>query len=401
MRHAIIGLIIGSLAGVIIGATIIGPHFENQISEVHKPLPASPAIRPPKMTDAAPLPARGIPETPKAPRTRDQPTELPPLLTNLRWRMASAFTGSLPGIGSQIRRIETEIKKISNSKFEIEFHEPGTLVPPLAMFEAVRSGTIQAAFSTPALWADKSPAFQLFSSIPFGPGPREYLAWFYGGGGRELFEGLYDKYDMHGLLCGMVSPGSSGWFKLPIQKIEDLKGLRMGIIGLGGKVMEKFGVIPEVLLNGDVYVALQSGAIDAAEFSQPATDFSLGLHQVANHIYFPGWHQPATFYDLMINKKSWDSLPGEAKAQIESVCGDNVRYGLAEADSRQFAALKKMTEMGIQIEVWPKEIMQSFQNAWADVAREQSRGDKNFKSIWKKIQEFREEYDIWNELSAP
>jgi len=397
LRSAVIGLIIGSLAGVIIGATVVGPRFETQISEAQN----IPRLTAPKMTDAAPLPAQDPPETPKVIPLQKPAREPDTAQSKQRWRMASAYAGTLPIIGDQVRRIETEIKKISGSEFEIEFHEPGTLVPPLAMFEAVRSGTVQAAFSTPALWADKSPAFQLFSSIPFGPGPREYLAWFYGGGGRELFEKLYDKHDLHGLLCGMVTPESSGWFKLPIHKIEDLKGLRMGIVGLGAKVMEKFGVIPEILMNGDVYVALQSGAIDAAEFSQPAIDISLGLHQIANHTYFPGWHQPATFFELMINKNSWEGLSSKAKAQIESVCGNNVRQGLVDADSRQFATLKKMTEMGIHMETWPREIILAFRKAWDEVAREQSKADKTFKLIWVNIQAFREEYGIWNELSTP
>jgi len=390
VRQVIIGMIIGMIAGVIIGATVIRPH-----------------INPPTMETAqavnnvdTPTTANTSRLTPKA----STATEEPPAPTEpetVHWRMTSAYTGSLPVLGELPKRIESAISQISDGQFEIKFHEPGTMVPPQDLFEAVRSGTIQAGFSSPALWAEKVPALQLFSSIPFGPQTREFLAWFRQGGGQEIYDDIYDKQGLHGLVCGVTSPEASGWFKKPVSTPDDLKGLRMRITGLGARVMEKLGVSTEMLMNADIIVAMNSGAIDAAEFSQPAMDFSLGLHRTAGIVYFPGWHQPTTLYDLMINKKAWQALSDPAKAQIEAVCGDNIWRGLTAADSKQFGALKRYTKLGIQMKTWGPELLLAFHNAWNQVAKELSDKDKDFRRAWNSLQKFREEFGIWDELSAP
>ena len=390
MRQVLIGMIIGMIAGVIIGATVVRPHITpptvataQGISKPDKPL----------ITDATRLPSENPPTT-------EEPA-IPTEPETINWRMTSVYSGSLPVLGELPKRIESAISQISDGQFKIKFHEPGTMVPPQDLFEAVRSGAIQAGFSSPALWAEKVPALQLFSSIPFGPKAREFLTWFRHGGGQEIYDEIYDEQGLHSLVCGVTSPEASGWFKKPVSTTEDLKGLRMRITGLGARVMEKLGVSTEMLMNRDIIVAMESGAIDAAEFSQPAMDFSLGLHRTANIVYFPGWHQPATLYDLMINKETWETLSDAAKAQIEAVCGDNIWRGLTAADSKQFGALKQYTKLGIQMKTWPRDLLLAFHNAWDQVAREQSEKDKDFKRTWKSIQTFREEFGIWNDLSAP
>ncbi len=390
MRQVIIGMIIGIIAGIIAGATVIRPHIspQNTASEQTQVNPDVPTL-----TDAARLPA-GESSKIEEPVTSPEPDVI-------HWRMTSAYSSSLPVLGELPRRIEMSLARVSGNQFRMEFHEPGTLVPPEALFEAVRSGTIQAGFASPALWADKIPALQLFSSIPFGPKAREVLAWFHEGGGREIFQEIYGKQGIHSLLCGVTSAEASGWFRKPVTSVNDLKGMRMRISGLGARIMEKLGVTTEILMNRDIVVAMNSGAIDAAEFSQPATDFALGLHQTANIVYFPGWHQPATLFDLMINEDAWQTLPDSAKAQIETVCGDNIWRGLAAADARQFATLKQFTKLDIEMKTWPPDLLQAFRAAWAQVVREQSAQDKNFKRIWASIRKFREEYGIWRELSAP
>ncbi len=381
MRHIIIGMIIGIIAGIIIGATVIRPEIGPHVSAPD--LPVNPAE-----VKAASPPA-------------ETKVDLPIETEDILWRMTSAYSGLLPLLGELPAKLETTLKVLSSGTFKMTFHEPGTLVPPEDLFDAVRSGSIQAGFSSPAMWAGKTPALGLFTSVPFGPHAREYLAWFYQGGGREIFEEIYNRHNIHSLLCAATSQEASGWFNKSISSTADLTGLRMRITGLGAKVMEKLGVTTENLMNNDLIVAMQSGSIDAAEFSQPATDFSLGLHRVANTVYFPGWHQPATLYDLMINKDAWDDLSDTAKAQIETACGDNIRRGLTLGDARQFAALKQFTKLGIHMKTWPAEILAAFQNAWKQVLQEQIKKDKDFKRTWKSLQTFREEYAIWQELSAP
>jgi len=390
VRQVTIGMIIGIIAGMIIGATVIRPHVMPPTLKAGQaePEPGEMAV-----TDAARMPV----EDPPAPETPITPPEP----ETVHWRMTSAYSGSLPVLGDLPKHLESAISRISGGRFKMDFHEPGTLVPPQALFEAVRSGTIQAGFSSPALSAEKIPALQLFSSVPFGPDAREMLAWFRQGGGQQIFDGIYDKQGIHSLVCGATSAEASGWFRKPITTLKDLNGLRMRISGLGARVMEKLGVSTEVLMNEDIIVAVESGAIDAAEFSQPAEDFSLGLHRTTDVVYFPGWHQPATLYDLMINKEAWEALPDTAKAQIEAVCGDNIWRGLAAADARQFATLKRLTELGIRMETWSPELLMAFRKAWGEVATEQSEKDKDFKRTWNSIRKFREEFSIWHELSTP
>jgi len=392
VRQASIGIIIGIIAGIIIGATIIRPHIAPELThesthDLTQERALDLAVPSPENSAEKPI----VSETP-------EPTPNPVLV---HWRMTSVYAGSLPGLGDFPKRIETAIDEISNHQFKIDFHEPGRLIPPEEMFEAVRSGAIQAGFSSPAQWAEKAPALSLFSSIPFGPNADEYLAWVFNGGGLELFNQIYEKHGIHSIICGATSANASGWFNKPITTADDLKGLHMRINGLGARVMEKLGVTTEYLMNSDIVVAMESGAIDAAEFSQPATDFTLGLHRTANILYFPGWHQPATLFDLIINKEAWEELSIASKAQIEAVCGDNVWRGLVASDARQFAALKHFTKLGVQIKTWPHNVLSAFRRTWQQVVEEESKKDKTFKQVWLSIEKFREKYAIWHELSAP
>ena len=275
------------------------------------------------------------------------------------------------------------------------------MVPSREIFDAVASGAIDAAFSSPGLWSGKIPALQLFASVPFGPGPVEYMAWIYFGGGRELFEEIYRKNGLHGVFCGLSAPEAGGWFRKPIHVLEDFKGLNMRILGLGAKVMEKLGVVTNGFSEGNLFMALESGTIDATEFSMPVIDLKMGFHEMSKHYYFPGWHQPSTFFDLMINLQKWDALSSIAKSRIEAVCGDNVRHGLAESEAKQFPALKKFTAKGIAIHRWPAEIMEALDGAWQKVAAEEAAADDDFRRVWNSLTSFRKNYAIWRELSEP
>ena len=316
-------------------------------------------------------------------------------------KMASAYASTLPQLGTLAKRLDQDIWRVSDGTLEIKFYEPDALVPTLEMFDAVRAGAIDAAFSTPGFWGNKIPALQLFAAVPFGPSAKEFLAWIYFGGGKEQFEEIYHANGIHSVFCGLISPEASGWFRKRIRTVEDLKGLKMRFFGLGAKVMQRLGVATTQLASGDIFVAFESGAIDAAEFSMPAIDLKLGLHRMAKNYYFPGWHQPATLFELMINLKKWQSLSTSAKAQIEAVCGDNIRYGLAEGEAGQFKALKKIQSQGVEVRRWPGEILEALKAAWADVAQDEAKADRDFKRVWESLKAFRQEYSIWKELSLP
>jgi TRAP-type mannitol/chloroaromatic compound transport system substrate-binding protein len=318
----------------------------------------------------------------------------------VRWNMQSWFPSKLPQAGTIGKAIETKINLVSGGNVQIRFFEPGALVPPPQCFDAVSSGALAACWSTPAYWHGKEPAFSVFSAVPFGPGWEELLAWFYSGGGREIYNELYHKNNIHAMPCGGMVPEASGWFKKDLKGVGDLKGLKMRILGLGGSVMEKMGVSPQLLPGGDVYPALELGTIDAAEFAAPTVDLVLGFHQVAKNYWFPGWHQPATFYDLMMNKKNWDGLSATQKAQIESVCGDNVRQLIAEGEAAQTKALRELQAKGVKLNRWSKEDLDTLHKAWLQVADEYSAKSPMFKRAWESQRSFRQDYKTWKDLQA-
>lgn len=316
----------------------------------------------------------------------------------VRWKMASTYGGKLTQLGTLGKRIEDRIEVVSDGNIRIKFFEPGALVPPLEVFDAVSSGSVDAGWSTPGYWAGKVPALQLFAAVPFGPRAGEYMAWYYFGGGQQMFEEIYHEHNIHSVMCAVIAPEASGWFRKEINSVEDLKGLKMRFFGLGAKVMEKMGVSTQLLAGGDIFPALELGTIDATEFSMPAIDLNLGFYQVAKHYYFPGWHQQSTFFDLMMNKDNWDALSETQQAQIETMCGDNVRYGLAEGEAIQFSALKELQEeKGVTIHRWPPEILDQLHAAWEEVVAEQSK-DPDFKRVWDSLTAFREDYKLWGDL---
>lgn len=318
----------------------------------------------------------------------------------VRWNMQSWFPSKLPQAGSIGKSIETKVNAVSGGNVQIRFYEPGALVPPSQCFDSVASGALQACWSTPAYWHGKDPAFSVFSAVPFGPNWDELLAWFYSGGGREIYDELYGRYGIYAMPCGGMVPEASGWFKKDVKSLQELKGMKMRILGLGASVVEKFGVSTQLLPGGEVYPALELGTIDAAEFAAPTVDLALGFHQVAKNYRFPGWHQPATFYDLMMNKKNWDGLSATQKAQIETVCGDNVRQVIAEGEAAQTKALRELQAKGVKVERWSKQDLDQLHQAWMTVAQEYSAKSPMFKRAWESQQSFRKDYRTWKELQA-
>jgi TRAP-type mannitol/chloroaromatic compound transport system substrate-binding protein len=449
VRNAIIGIVIGLVIGVVVGATVVAPRLNQAdrktlaIKDAHPEKAVEVALAPPKETKAkasdkpvnavvakvepekavetkktatpattAPLTV-GAKETPPKVEVLKPQASIPPVIPEhkhprppagpktVHWKMGSAYPSTLPLLGTLAKKLDRDIWRVSDGLLEIKFYEPGALVPPLEMFDAVRAGVIDAAFSSPGFWGNKIPALQLFAAIPFGPLAEEFLAWIYFGGGQELFNEIYNANGIHSIFCGIVSPEAAGWFRNRIRTVEDLKGLKMRFFGLGAKVMQKLGVETSQLTSGDIYMAFESGEIDAAEFSMPAIDYKLGLHRMIKNYYFPGWHQPATLFELMINLKKWEALPTTAKAQIEAVCGDNIRFGLAEGASAQFKALKELQAEGVAIRKWPGEVLDALKTAWVKVAKEEARVDRKFKQVWRSLNAFRENYAIWRELNQP
>ena len=332
------------------------------------------------------------------PASQTEEAAPPPAVEDtVRWKMASTFAGSLTQLGSLGIRVQDRVEAVSDGAVQIKFFDPGALVPALEIFDAVSSGGLDAGWSTPGYWAGKVPALQLFAAVPFGPPANEYMAWFYFGGGKELFEEIYARHNIRGILCGVIPPEASGWFRQPIESVDDLQGLKMRFFGLGAKVMEKVGVSTQLLAGGDIYPALDLGTIDATEFAQPVIDFDLGFYQVAKHYYLPGWHQPTSFSEFIVNMDQWQTLSVAQQAQVETTCAESIlkSYGLAE--SLQPDALVQFEERGVTVHQWEPEFLAVFENAWNEVVEEEAAKDADFARVWTSLSEFREKYKTWGD----
>lgn len=325
-------------------------------------------------------------------------TALPAQAKKLKWDMASTYPSKLTQLGSLGKVLVERLDLVSGGEIKLTYQEPGALVPAFEVFDAVSSGAVQSAWSTPGYWTGKNSALALFAAVPFGPRASEYYAWIKFGGGQDMLDEIYAPHGIKSQICGVIAPEASGWFRKEINSIEDMKGMKMRFFGLGAKVMEKIGVSTQLLPGADIYPALELGSIDATEFSMPAIDLNLGFYQVAKHYYFPGWHQQSTLFELMINLDEWNGMSDQQRATFETVCDANFAYGLAEGEAIQFSAIKELKSKGVNIHQWSPEILATFKEKWDEVVAEEVAGNKDFARVWASLSAFRADYATWKEL---
>ena len=317
--------------------------------------------------------------------------------------MTSAFGKNLPILGTAAIDFTNNINSIS-SDVEFEHFDPGKLVPTLEALDAVSSGSVDAAYATSGYWQGKINSASLFAAVPFGPEAGEFLGWVLYDDGAKYWQQMYDDngYNVVALPCGIIAPETSGWFKKEINSVEDLKGLNMRFFGLGAKAMQKLGVSTSLLSASDIFPALERGAIDATEFSMPRIDARLGFHKIAKYNYFPGWHQPATLFELLVNKDVWEDLDEKAQNQIRVACLATITTNYAEGEATNYAAMVDNVENnGVTIKQWSPEIIAAFQGAWDEVAKELAADDPFFQEVWADLQEYRKGYKTWQKIYLP
>ena len=311
-----------------------------------------------------------------------------------------AFSTALPGLGSPIPRVAEQLDLMSGGTLRMKVYEPGKLVPAFEILDAVSTGKINSGYTTAGYWAGKIPAAPLFSAVPFGPEAGEYMAWLYYGNGMNLYQEMYDQagYNVHVMPCAVIAPETSGWFAKEINTPEDLDGLKMRFFGLGGKVMQKLGVATSLLPGGEIFPALEKGAIDATEFSMPAIDARLGFHKLVKYNYFPGWHQQATVFELMINKDVWNEASEQHQAIITNACKASMADSFAEGEAIQHAALIDNVENnGVEMKQWSEAMLATFEETWNAVAEEEAANDPFFAKVLADMNEFRDGYSMWKE----
>lgn len=312
--------------------------------------------------------------------------------------LTSSFASNLPILGTAGVDFVDKINRISN-EVEFEYFDPGKLVPTLEALDAVSNGSVDAAYATSGYWQGKITSASLFAAVPFGPEAGEFLGWILYDDGAELWQGMYDEagYDVKVMPCGIIAPETSGWFKNEINSVEDLQGLNMRFFGLGAEVMQRLGVSTSLLAGGDIFPALERGAIDATEFSMPLIDARLGFYKIAQYNYFPGWHQPSTLFELLVNRDVWEDLSEDAQAEIEIACLANITTNLAEGEAKNFAAMVDNVENnGVTIKQWDPEMLELFEATWNEIAAELAAEDEYFAKVWADLSEYREGYKNWS-----
>lgn len=313
--------------------------------------------------------------------------------------IASTFPVSMPILGDVSSSLPDKVARMTGGELVLVFHPPNELVPAADTVNAVSEGRVDGAWAGAGWFAGRDSAFNMFSSVPFGPGIGEYLAWMYEGGGLELARQMFAEYGVHNIPCGIIPPEASGWFRKEINSVGDLDGLRMRFFGLGAQIMQKHGVDTQQLAPGDILAAMQSGDLDATEFSLPAMDKPLGFQTIAKYYYFPGWHQQATLFDLYVSEPVWQALPERHRAVIEVACGDVMREMIARGEAAQWSAMQQLQSEGVELRRWPPEILVSFENAWLEIVEEESARNPNFARVYQSYSSFRENYAIWRHFS--
>ena len=317
-----------------------------------------------------------------------------------QWKMVTTWPPGFPVLQKGAERFADNIRAMSNGRLDIKVYAGGELIPPLQVFDAVSQGSVEMGHGSAYYWAGKVPEAQFFSTVPFGMTARGMNAWLYDGGGLELWREIYKPFHVIPFPLGNTGVQMGGWFNKEINSLEDIKGLKMRIPGLGGKVLAKAGGNPILLAGSEVYTALERNTIDATEWIGPYHDQRLGLYRAAKHYYYPGWHEPGTVLELTINQRAWESLPTDLQAIISNAAqAENLRM-LSEMEQKNMAALDELRKReGIEIHRLPNEVLSRLKTLTNETLIEEAERDPKFKRVYDAYQNFRKKNDAWSAIS--
>lgn len=290
---------------------------------------------------------------------------------NLRWRMVTSWPRNLPGPGVSARRLAERITAMSGGRLRVELHAAGELVPALEVFDAVAGGVAEMAHTASFFWQGKLPGATFFTTVPFGLGPIEHLAWIELAGGQKLWDELYAPSGLKGFLAGNTGPSMGGWFRREINSVDDLKGLRIRVQGLGGEVFRRLGATPVAIPPGEIPTSLATGTIDAAEFLAPSSDLATGLQRATRNYYAPGFNKPNGAGEALVSLAAWNRLPDDLKAIVADACRAEHAAGLADAERLNAPALDALTtRYGVRILQFPDVVMEAARAAADEALRE-------------------------------
>ena len=317
----------------------------------------------------------------------------------VRWRMATSWPISLDTIYGGAGTISKRVEELSGGNFQIKPYAAGEIVPGLEVLDAVQAGSVECGHTASYYYKGKNPSFAFGTSMPFGLTAQQQNAWLYEGNGIEIINRLYAEFGVISFPAGNTGAQMGGWFKRKLDGIQSLQGLKMRIPGLGGEVMAQLGVNVQVLPGGEVYLALERGAIDAAEWTGPYDDQKLGFARAANFYYYPGWWEPGPTLTALVNQKAWDKLPKEYKAIFNTACYEANLTMLSRYDTLNGSALQRLLKGGTQLVAYNNQILKAAESAAFQLYSDISTKDKGFRMVFDQWQKFRQEIAAWNKVN--
>lgn len=319
---------------------------------------------------------------------------------SFEWKLVTSWPKNFPGLGMGPEKFAQYVNEMSAGRLTVKVYGSGELVPGFEVFDAVSQGTVQMGHSGAYYWKGKMPAAPIFSAIPFGMTATEFNAWLHYGGGLALWQDLYKPFGVIPMAGGNSGAQFAGWFKKEINSIDDLKGLKMRIPGLGGEVLKRAGAIPVTLTGGEIFSSLQSGAIDASEWVGPYNDLAFGFHQAAEFYYSSVWHETGTSLEFLVNEKALKALPRDLQKIVEIAARAVNEDMLDEYNARNNNALKDLIEKHqVKLRQFPPEVMQALKDFTAEVLAEQARNDESFAKVWSSYSEFLHSMREYNNLT--
>ena len=316
------------------------------------------------------------------------------------WKLVTTWGPNTPYLQTETEAWAKMVDKMSDGRLKIKVYAANELIPALGVFDAVSAGTYHAFHGPSYFWAGKVPAAQWFACVPFGLNAQGMNAWHYNGGGLKLWEEVYKPFNLLPRVGGNAGFQMGGWFRKKIEKLDDYKGLKMRIPGLGGKVVAKAGGTVTLTAPPEIFTSLERGVIDAAEFVGPLLDMKLGLYKAAEYYYYPGWHECGTGLEAMVNINAWNSLPDDLKAIVDAAAYKCNMWMLSEFEAKNNGALQELiTKHKVQLKQFPEPVLKELKKLSKEVLEEVAASDPMSKKVYDSFLEFQKTMIDWNKIT--
>lgn len=317
-----------------------------------------------------------------------------------RWRLSTSWPPKFHPPHTAAEMFAKMAEQMSGGRIHIDIYGAGELVPGLENFEAARQGTIQAGHSAAYYWAGKEPATQWFTAVPFGLNAQGTLAWLQAAGGQKLWEEVYSAFNLVPRRGGPTGVQMAGWFRREIKSIDDFKGLKMRIPGLGGKVIAQAGGTVTLLAVGDIFPSLERGVIDATEWVGPLQDERAGFYKATKLYYYPGWHEPGTAAEFFFNKKAYEALPVDIQRALDAAAAYADAWTLAEHEAQNSFALERLVKQhGVKVIRLPDSVLREFRKLSAIVVRDEAAKSPMAKKVFEHYDKFQKQWLAYSDLS--